>query len=165
MSTNREFAAKLYEGGVVEMRSQQLSPEEIASQLYRYDRIAPLLNSLDNIGANEIRKYKEQGFLAVANFLSGEEVERSIEALMNLIFIDAKGAKIQFTKPQDQLHSREEREKSVRKVHEYVAADEVLRGIAYHPKLLAKVREILGEEPVLVQDMALLKPPHGGGEK
>jgi len=165
MGTNHEMAAKLYEGGVVEMRPRQLTQEEIASNLYRYDYIAPLLDSLDEIGDDQVRQYKEQGFLAVANVLTEEETERSIEALMNLIFVDAKGAKIQFMKPQDQLHSRAERELAVRKVHEYVAADETLRAIAYGPKLLGKVRDILGEEPVLVQDMALLKPPHGGGEK
>ncbi|MFC4303735.1 phytanoyl-CoA dioxygenase family protein [Cohnella boryungensis] len=169
MSTNQSDrdgqVAALYNGGAVAMREGQPTQEEIASRLYRYDTIAPLLGSLDDIGPQQLREYKEQGFLAVANVLDAEEVQQSTDALMRLIFEDAKGAKIQFTKPQSQLHSREERELAVRKVHEFVACDDTLRSIAYQPKLLAAIREILGEEPMLVQDMALLKPPHVGGEK
>lgn len=169
MSTNssgkEELASTLYDGGAVAMRAQESMPEEIAARLYRYDVVAPLLGSLDDVGTERIREYKESGFLAVANVLDAEQIENSKAALMNLIFEDAKGAKIQFTKPQDQLLSREERELAVRKVHEFVACDETLRSVAYDPKLLEKIRAILGEEPVLVQDMALLKPPHVGGEK
>lgn len=169
MSTNpldkEKLVSTLYDGGAVAMRGQELTPEEIAVRLYKYDVVAPLIGSLDDVGPEKIREYKELGYIAVAEVLDGERVERSKEALMNLIFEDAKGAKIQFTKPQDQLRSREERELAVRKVHEYVKVDETLRNVAYDPKLLEVVRNILGEEPVLVQDMALLKPPHGGGEK
>jgi phytanoyl-CoA hydroxylase len=135
------------------------------SQLYRYDHLAETLDTLADIDEQAVRRYKEQGYLAVNGVLSPDEVNRSIEALMNMIFSDAKGAKIQFTKPKEELHSDEERELAVRKVYDYVPHNEVLTQIAYHPKLLDKVRLILGEEPVLVQSMALLKPPFVGGEK
>jgi phytanoyl-CoA hydroxylase len=37
--------------------------------------------------------------------------------------------------------------------------------LAHHPKLAAVLRDLLGDEPVIFQDMALLKPPRLGREK
>lgn len=142
-----------------------LTPEEIPTKLYRYNPISDYVPSIDDVAASDYARYKEQGFIAIARALSDEEVRQATEALMNLIHVDAKGAKLQFTKPQDQLHTPEERELAIRKVHEYVAVDKTLAGIASHPKLMNIARTILGEEPKLAQDMALLKPPHVGGEK
>lgn len=169
MSTNMKatdkLAAELYEGAAVEMKSSGLTPEEVAAKLYRYDNIAPYLESLEDITPEKLREYKERGFLAVRSVFNSEETKGAVEALMGLIFEDSKGARVQFSKPQAELKSNEEREWAVRKVHEFVGKDETLTAIAHHPELLKALRNILGEEPVLVQDMALLKPPHGGGEK
>lgn len=165
---NSDHAGKVEErndGSGAGSRMTMLTNEEIASQLYRYERVSPLLPSLADIGETELKQYREQGFLAIEKLLTAEQAQEAVDVLMKLVFEDAKGAKIQYAKPRSELHSREEQELAVRKVHDFVPGEEVLTRIAHHPALLEIVWRILGEEPVLAQNMALLKPPHGGGEK
>jgi phytanoyl-CoA hydroxylase len=147
------------------LSANDLSSREIAQQLYRYDKPILQLPTAEQITAEIRQEYIEKGFLGVQQVLEPQLVQESIEALMNLIHVDNKGAHVQFTKPVEQLLTAEERELAVRKVANYVEHDETLRSVANHPNILRIARELLGEEPVLVQNMALLKPPHGGGEK
>lgn len=72
---------------------------------------------------------------------------------------------VQLTKSDNELATPEERELAARKVADFVGVEPRLHAIAYHPAILAVVERIFGEKPKLVQDMALLKPPFGGGEK
>ncbi len=57
-----------------------------------------------------------------------------------------------------------ERARYVRKFMGFLASNPPLRAIANHPRLLALVRHVLGAEPRLFQEMAMIKPP-GGREK
>lgn len=164
VSANSADAVKL-NGDENVLTGKGLTPEEIAEKLYRYDSIAEKVPTLDEVGPKEYEQYKQLGYFAVDRALTDEEVNGAIEALRHMIFVDTKGAKLQFTKPQSELHTDEERELAIRKVYEYVGKDETLTAISRHPKLLKVVETILGEEPVLAQDMAILKPPHGGAEK
>ncbi|MBP1966542.1 phytanoyl-CoA dioxygenase family protein [Paenibacillus aceris] len=141
------------------------SPEEISAQLYRYDHIADKLQGFANWNRQQLEKYRRDGYMAVEHVLNENEIQTAKDALHELIFVDVKGAQIQFSRPSSELRTHEERELAVRKVHEFVDCEERLRQIAYHPEIMAAVHDILGDEPLLVQDMALLKPPHGGGEK
>ncbi|MEK3883052.1 phytanoyl-CoA dioxygenase family protein [Paenibacillus sp. PL2-23] len=146
-------------------REGSISPEEISKRLYRYDQLARTYAGVDMLGEQEWKAYKEAGFLAVEGVLEEREIQDAIDAIMSMIFEDTKGASIQFSKPSSELKSNEERELAVRKVHQFSDRDDRLRHVAYHPDILRPVEAILGEKPKLVQDMALLKPPHGGGEK
>ncbi|WP_168122108.1 phytanoyl-CoA dioxygenase family protein [Paenibacillus sp. HB172176] len=141
------------------------TPEEISERLYRFDRISKTYANLDRLGENEWKEYKAVGYLAVDKVLEQQEVQEAIDALMEIIFEDAKGASIQFSKPSSELKTNEERELAVRKVHQFVERDDRLKHVAYHPDILRAAESILGEKPKLAQDMALLKPPNGGGEK
>ncbi|MCU6710839.1 phytanoyl-CoA dioxygenase family protein [Paenibacillus sp. J5C_2022] len=141
------------------------SAEDISAKLYRYDKIAGKLGSLQEIGEAAAADYSKQGFLAVENVLDERQIEAAIAALNDLMFVDAKGAHIQFTKPQGELNTLEEREQAIRKISRYVDADERLGAISRHPALMEVLERLLGDKPVLVQDMALLKPPQAGGEK
>lgn len=145
--------------------SEKSSPEEISAQLYRYDRIADKWNGFEHWSKDQLEQYRNNGYSAIEHVLNEKEIEDAKRALFEIIFVDDKGAQIQFTKPSGELKTEEERELAVRKVSEFVEVDERFKRIAYHSAILAAVRDILGEEPRLVQDMALLKPPHGGGEK
>lgn len=141
------------------------SPEEISAKLYRYDNIADKLDGFENWGQAQLQQYRSDGYVAVEHVLNKSEIEDAKDALHELIFIDTKGAQVQLTRPRNELKTNEERELAVRKVSEFVDSDERLKRIAFHPAILAAVQDILGEEPKLAQDQALLKPPHGGGEK
>jgi len=76
-----------------------------------------------------------------------------------------KSPSVQLSKPRDQLHTPEERELATRKVWNFVDFEPKLNEMATHPKLLRVVELLLGAKPLLVDDAALLKPPHSGQEK
>ena len=54
---------------------------------------------------------------------------------------------------------------ATRKVWNFVDFEPKLKEMAMHPKLLRVVELLLGAKPQLVDDAALLKPPHSGQEK
>lgn len=147
------------------MSTNMKSPEEIMKELYRYDKVADYLPDLQGLNEDQLSFYKEQGYIAVQSVLNDNEIQAAAQALLNMLHISDRGGKIQFTKPREELHTDQERELNVRKIYEFVNHVEELRAIAEHPGILSVLERIFGEKPVLVQDMALLKPPHGGGEK
>lgn len=72
---------------------------------------------------------------------------------------------VQLVKNEDQTLSQEEFMLATRKIGDFVNFDARLHAAAFHPEILRIVEMLLGEKAMLVQDMALLKPPQGGGEK
>ncbi len=142
-----------------------LNSKEINEALYRYDNVHVSLNDPEQFTDEKIHEYWQQGFISINNVLNQSEVAQSIEAIMHLGMVDSNGAKLQFVKPESELKTTEERELGLRKIHEFVKVEERLHQIAYHPAIISTISKIFGEEPKLIQDMALLKPPHGGGEK
>ncbi|MFF2847565.1 phytanoyl-CoA dioxygenase family protein [Streptomyces sp. NPDC058001] len=60
---------------------------------------------------------------------------------------------------------RDELMDGVSKLQSFCAHEPRLAELARHPAILATVARFLDAEPVLLQDMALLKPPGGGREK
>ncbi len=141
------------------------SQEIINAKLYKYDNVHVSLNGISEIQDEHFDSYKSTGFLSVEGVLSEEKLEHSKQALMDLLHVDRKGAKLQFSKPEKELRTQQDRDLAIRKIHEFVAVEDRLRQIAYHPDIIGTIRRIFGEEPKLIQDMALLKPPHRGGEK
>lgn len=139
--------------------------EDINKRMYRFDNVHRPLASINEFTDEYNKLYKETGFIAIEQILTAEEVGRSIDAVMDHVFNRDTKVKLQFTKPQSELKTDEERELAVRKIHNFVDFDESLRAIAYHPAILSVVERLLGEEVHLVQDQALLKPPYGGAEK
>ncbi|HEY8743993.1 MAG TPA: phytanoyl-CoA dioxygenase family protein [Chloroflexota bacterium] len=61
--------------------------------------------------------------------------------------------------------SVDEKQDAVRKIFRFVDDEPRLRAVAEHPAILAVVRRLLGAEPVLFEDKALIKPPRIGREK
>ncbi|MEC0090027.1 phytanoyl-CoA dioxygenase family protein [Paenibacillus macquariensis] len=138
--------------------------EEISKFMYKYDQTYTPIQNVHQFSNDQVVEYKDTGFFAIDPLFSSKEVTEAADGLMNLLLKDVKGAKLQFTKPQDQLHTDLDKELAIRKIYDFVE-EETLHAIAYHPTLLGVLEIVLGEKPVLVQHMALMKPPHGGGEK
>src|SRR5690606_16048965 len=109
--------------------------------------------------------YREQGYLIIDHMLTEEEVKGALEEISDIIHLRLHGPKIQFSKPVNEQWTVEEREQAVRKVYNYVQHAPRLRAIAYHPSLISRVEELLGDKAILVGEQGLLKPPFGGGEK
>jgi phytanoyl-CoA hydroxylase len=147
------------------MNSSTLTPEEINRRLYPPGKIATPIRLEERIAEPELRFYREQGYLAVENFLGEAEIEEAKAAIMDIITAERSPVKIQFTRPKEELKTPEEKEWAIRKVYQFVEHDERLRAVAFHAKLLSWTRQLLGEAAKLAQDQALLKPPFGGGEK
>src|SRR5262249_44392265 len=124
---------------------------------------------LDSISEEDVRFYRAEGYLAIEQAFSPAEVRAAIEGLVNL----ATGKRPDFkdiifeSKAREILPrvSPEERLDYVRKLNGSVEFDPGLKAMGYHPKLLAALRRIIGEEIGMYCNFALLKPPRLGREK
>lgn len=124
---------------------------------------------LSSLGADAFDRYRADGFIAVADMLSADDVASANAGVDALISGAAPGFRgIQWEAGvRDRLTSMtlDERRMSVRKLIYYVEHDQRLYDIAHRPDVLRFVAQILGSEPELFADQALLKPPGGGREK
>ncbi|MCE0497834.1 MAG: phytanoyl-CoA dioxygenase family protein [Methylacidiphilales bacterium] len=140
-----------------------------APELYRPAAEARQARDLDSISDADLRFYDAQGYLSVAAAFTPGETGAALNGLSDLIMgtrPDFKG--IVFESSAREILPTlglEARQDAVRKLASFVEFDRRLHVLAYHPKLIAVLRTLLGDEPVLFQDMALLKPPRIGREK
>ena len=117
-----------------------------------------------------VAQFHAQGFLVVENAFSAQEVQDGLDGLYRLL----SGEVAEF----DGIHyerasagmaveelSPQQKQDYVRKFMHFVDYDHRLHDLAHHPQLLTLVQRLIGDSPVLFQDMALLKPPRMGREK
>lgn len=143
--------------------------EDHAPELYRHDAIAQKVEGLDGITDEHIDFFRQEGYLAVESAFSADEVEDGLAGLLHLIMggnLEFKGVTFE-AKARENLSTLgvEARQDAVRKLMRFVDFDERLRSISHHEKLIPVLERLLGEEPRMFQDMALLKPPRLGREK
>ncbi len=140
-----------------------------APELYEPVALAKTINTLDAFNYETLERYYRDGFVAVENAFTTKEVHAAINGLEDLVMGRREGFTcIQFeTEVRDMLPtlSLEKRLDAVRKFWGFVAYEPRLDALAHHPKLKRVLELILGEPPVLFQDMALIKPPRIGREK
>ena len=138
--------------------------------LYRYDGLAEGVTGFDSVTEREIARFREQGYLVVHEAFTIDRVEDALDGLLDLLAgtsptfdsVDYESSVDPTTL--DGMGS-EERQDYIRKFMWFVGHDERLRALSEDPALMGVVRRIIGEEPELFQDMALLKPPRVGREK
>lgn len=137
-------------------------PADPVAGLYRFDQVAPLA---DQVGPAEIAAFRELGFLAVHDLYDAATVAATLAGLA-AVARRPEGTLIEYEAWADAERFRGEAIlDGLRKLMTFVERDDRLLAAASHPALLAVVRQMLGGEPQLFQDMALLKPPGGGREK
>lgn len=142
-----------------------LNPDQIAQKLYRYDRIHQPIPSPVHLNDSHIEQYHRLGFIAVEKVFSNEEIEVYSQAITDLVaqgdpqmvFLEQSAQGLALTAAQ--------REQYVRKCMWFVEHEPRLKAMSQHPKLLGIVEKLIGNHVKLIQDMALLKPPHIGSEK
>ena len=140
------------------------------SNLYSPTGIGTGANDFSSVTDAHVSKFHAQGFLIVENAFSAQEVQESLDGLYHLL----SGEVEEF----DGVHyerasagivvenlSPEQKQDYVRKFMHFVNYDDRLYSLANHPQLSALVQRLIGDTPVLFQDMALLKPPRMGREK
>lgn len=133
--------------------------------LYAYGDVAEAVAGLDAVTDEHIARYHEQGFLAVEGAFTPAETAAALAGLLDLVmgrYPDFKGIQYERgARAKLPALSLEQRQDAVRKLMWFVGVEPRLAALAEHPRLLALLGRLLGEAPVLFQDMALLKPPHG----
>jgi phytanoyl-CoA hydroxylase len=143
--------------------------DDYPADLYRFDKVAEGVEGFDAVTDADLDFFRAHGYLVIHHAFTSQEAEAALTGLLDLI----DGARPDFDGVQfegfarDRLHliSREEKQDYVRKLMEFTRFDARLNALAQHPKLLAILRRLVDDEPVLFQDMAMLKPPSGGREK
>ncbi|MFD0710348.1 phytanoyl-CoA dioxygenase family protein [Paenibacillus sp. GCM10027626] len=142
----------------------EVDPQQINERLYPVGPIYEALSSPDQFTDDHVRLFWQQGFLAIEHLLNKAEITAATEAISDIIAHPGQLGRVEFTKPRAEIEAAE-LELSVRKVYQFAADEPRLGELTRHSVLVSLIERLLGERSKLVQDMALLKPPHGGGEK
>jgi ectoine hydroxylase-related dioxygenase (phytanoyl-CoA dioxygenase family) len=136
-----------------------------APELYDYRAVAQTIDSFESITEADLTDYREQGFIAVENAFTRQEIDDALAGLDDLIAGKIPEYKaIQFrADARERLNqlSFEERLDAVRRLLSFTEYESRLKAMALHPGLLKVVFNLLGAEPELFQSMALIKPPRG----
>jgi phytanoyl-CoA hydroxylase len=141
-----------------------------APELYQPTSLAHGVETLDQVGEEEVRFYREHGYLVVRQAFTPDEVRDGIAGLVHLIMggnPDFKGVWFEAAAA-DILPSLslEQRQDAVRKLMNFVDHDTRLRVFSHAEKLVPVISRFMGGlKPELFQEMALIKPPHLGREK
>jgi phytanoyl-CoA hydroxylase len=139
------------------------------AELYRHHTVATALDGWAAASSERLARFHEQGFLAIENAFSPDEVGAALDAMLDLIGGKYPGYRgIQFEAGARALLptlSPEQKQDVVRKISNFAQWDARLHAIATHPRLLAAVEQLMGQKPGLFEDKALIKPPRIGREK
>ncbi len=153
-----------------EPRFDPMPPAEMhPPELYQHDALCDAVVGLDAVNEEVVDRYRRNGYVAVEAAFTPQEVQAALAGLTRLIDApppDFKGIVFE-NAVRDRLAelTSEQRLDAVRKLMWFCAVEPRLAALAQHPQLTAVLRRLLGAEPRLIQDMALLKPPKIGREK
>ena len=145
------------------------SEYQAPADLYRYTDTAKGIDGFEAVTGEHVDFFREQGYLVINHAFTRDEVRSALDGLLDLINgsnPEFKG--VQFEGKARELLptlSREQKQYYVRKLYYYVEFDARLKAISEHPQLLSTVTRMIGAEPTLFADQAMLKPPRIGREK
>lgn len=138
------------------------------ASLYEFKRqITDGIDGVDKVSDDDVLQFQESGFLVIRNAISQSDIVAARTGLRDLILRrDTDNIMIESTAAGG-FHELgdEERLNSVRKLMPIVQFDRRLRAVAADAGLLSVLKRLIGETPVLTQDMAMIKPPRIGREK
>jgi phytanoyl-CoA hydroxylase len=113
--------------------------------------------------------FQKQGYVVVEDVLSPDEVQAACEEISAIIAGDAPNSEHIMVEIEPAIRRGEQtassRELSVRKLMSFVPHSDMLTRIAENANIKNVLRELLGDDVKLLQDMALLKPPFIGSRK
>ena len=148
---------------------QEQSTIDPPPDLYRYEVAARGVDKLEDLEERHIQFFHEQGYLVVQQAFEPAVIKAANQAITYLIdnrWENTEGL-VHFEGSIDEVQNLSPRERrlAVRKLMSFGIWDERLKATSEHPGIVAALRRLQGEAPVLFQEMALLKPPHIGREK
>jgi phytanoyl-CoA hydroxylase len=143
-----------------------------------HNDLAPAPNHLSE---RQIEQCRRDGYIAFRDVLSTEEVEKCKAALSELVQRVANGEQekkgpfwtlpgsrfgVQFEAKYVPQDNDKDIELKVRKLMWYADQHPQLQFCAtQHPRIMGVLESLLGPQPTMFQDMALIKPPFIGSEK
>ena len=138
--------------------------------LYQAEGVVPMIETLADFDDEAYEVCQQVGVVGVRQAFNPDEVSAVLQALQDIVQRDSlpDGVQLQYEhRAKDILPSLspDQRLDAVRKFMLFVHLDERLERMVYHPDLLPILQRVLGEAPLMFQDMALLKPPGIGREK
>ncbi|MBI3970445.1 MAG: phytanoyl-CoA dioxygenase family protein [Chloroflexi bacterium] len=154
---------------VEEVRVDEFSGAEYDEHLYQHHGVLRGIDGLEAFGDEHVEQYRELGFVSIEKLLSPDEVQSSLAGLLDVIDGKYPGFRhIQFeakARPLLATLSAAQKQDLVRKIFNFIEYEPRLKAIAEHPRILEVVRRLIGEEPALFENKALIKPPRIGREK
>ncbi|SDT47736.1 phytanoyl-CoA dioxygenase family protein [Microlunatus soli] len=136
--------------------------------LYRADRVADYVESIDDITESDIDRFDERGYLAVRRLLGPAEVSEVLDGLA-AVLTDPRDAAVEYESwAVDRVGQATgvERMDLVHKLMWFASSHDQLARLAGDERIVQVVRRLTREQDLtMFQDMALLKPPGGGREK
>lgn len=138
--------------------------------LYSFDTVAKgISGSFAGVTEADIQYFHQHGYLVIEDAFTSDEVQNAIDGMVYLMDGNNPDFRaIQFeptlAKQKDEMNADERRD-AIRKIFNYVNYEPRLNTIAEDAGLLGVLKKIMGDKPVLFQDMALVKPPRFGSEK
>ncbi len=140
-----------------------------APELYQPIGVVEPIHTLDAFDETTLAQYCRDGYVAIEDAFTAEEIQEAKDGLNDLVMGKREGfTGIQFESQARELLPSlglENRLDAVRKFWKFVEYEPRLDAMARNPRLLRVLELILGETPVMFQDMALIKPPKIGVEK
>ena len=125
--------------------------------------------SLEEVGPDVIASFHDEGYLVVDSGLDDATIQECDSAIDDLIDGKFEGFRSVMVEADARESYKtmtiEERRGVVRKVFNFVGVEPRLTYLSSHPAILDVLRRMMGAEPELLQDMALLKPAGIGREK
>jgi phytanoyl-CoA hydroxylase len=154
---------------VVKLDIDQVAHTDYPTGLYDYAASVAAMDGLPADPALVESQYREAGFLSIDNAFTPGQVAELLDALFQLTvrdlpektqlqFENLAAGKIESLPPEERLDY-------VRKLMWFVDLDPRIEAMAYEPRIMEVVSHLLGAEPEMFQEMALLKPPGIGREK
>lgn len=144
-------------------------PDGYDPGLYVHTNTAEKIDGFDGVTEKHIAQFHEQGFLAIENAFSLDQVTAAMDAVALLIAGENDAFNgVQFEKGvRDRLEKAQDlqREVLVRKLTRFVGFDPRLDVLGEDERLLNILTQIMGEPPKLFANQAMLKPPGIGREK
>ncbi|RMF76281.1 MAG: phytanoyl-CoA dioxygenase family protein [Chloroflexi bacterium] len=160
------MAAPLADEHGFEVRSLAAPPQA----LYRHTAIETGgVVGFENVSDEDVRAFDEYGYLVVRDAFSPQQIADALAGIVDLIMGKYPGYDgVLYEAAARDLRDTlapEDRQDTVRKLSYFVDYEARLHALATYPPMLSVLRRIIGDEPDMFQDMALLKPPKIGREK
>lgn len=137
--------------------------------LYSASAKAEVIDSLGSVTEAGVKRYWAEGYLAVANVFDEGMVAAALAGMEHLIHGNVPAFKglsyEQGARDKIATATPAQRYDLVRKMMNFVDHDERLNAMAEFSPLKSFLARLIGEDVVLYQNQALIKPPHGGREK